>query len=97
MEVECHKLDSTLVLQGSTDSGPSYDKYAEALHKQTELKDKQHTLKSGVQLMEQLLTHILTTGGVSSATNPLFLQLVSEIQRVNGEIQQIVSEAGRSN
>jgi molecular chaperone GrpE (heat shock protein) len=91
MEVECNKLDITLVMQGSTDSGPSYDKYTATLHQQTELKDKQHTLKNGVQLLEQLLTHILTTGGVSSVTNPLYQQLVAEIQKVKGKIQHMVS------
>ncbi len=74
-----------------SDSGPSYEKYASALHQQTKLKDDEKNHKSGVQLLEQLLTYTLTTGGVSSATNPLLLQLVSGIQNAKERLQEIVS------
>lgn len=83
-------LDLTMHIQGSN-SGPSYDKYAAALHRQTELKDEQLTLQNTLKLLEQLLTHFLVSGGVLSTTTPLFLDLVKEIQETNNRLQSIVS------
>ena len=90
LEVECHKLDVSEQMGGSVSSGPSYDKYVAALHQQTQLKDEQHSLRGGLQLLEQLLTHMLTTGGVSSTTDPLLLLSISEIQKAEERLQQIV-------
>ena len=87
LEVECHKLDVSEQMGDSVSSVPSYDKYVEALHKQTQLKDN---LRGGLQVLEQLLTHMLTTGGVSSATDPLLLLSISEIQKAEERLQQIV-------
>lgn len=97
LEVDCHKLDLTMHMQGSgsgLNCGPSYERYTSALHSLTKAKDEQLTLRGGLQLLEQLFTHLLTTGGVSSASNPLFLELVSEITKTKEKLQQIVSSKG---
>lgn len=94
LETECHKLDLAMHVQGS-DSGPSYDKYAAVLEQQTELKDEQHSLKDGLKLQEQLLTHFLTSArpsaGVLTTTNPHLLNLFTEIQNTKGKIKNLVS------
>lgn len=92
LEVECHKLDLAMqIQQNGAEFGPSYDKYAAALHQLTQLKDEQHSLKNGLQVLEQLLTYSLSTGGASSVSSPLFQQLVSEIQKTKGKLAEIVS------
>lgn len=90
LEADCHKLDMTMRIQGGS-GGPSFDRYSSALEEQTELKDKQKSLKDGLLLLQQLLTHTLSTAGVSSATNPLILEIVSEIQKTQRKLQDIVS------
>lgn len=76
-------------IQGGS-GGPSFDKYSSALDRQTELKDEQKTQKDGLLVLQQLLTHIVTTAGVSSATNSFFLQIVSEIQKTQAKLKSIV-------
>ena len=89
LEVECNKLDKTMELS-SCESGPSYEKYALALHSLTIAKDEQLALRNGLQVLEQLFTHLLTVGGVSSATNPLLVQLMTEITNIKAKLQEKV-------
>ena len=72
LESACHELDMTAQIQGTEDFGPSYRRYSAALQKLTELKDEQLSLKSGLQLLKQLLTRRLVTG-VLIASNPVLL------------------------
>lgn len=78
-----------MLIQGS-DNGPSYDKHTSALQQQTDLKDEQHSLKNSLQTLEQLLTYFLTSSGVLSSTNTLFLDLITEIQKAKSRLQTIV-------
>lgn len=87
LENDCHQLDLSMQVQG-VDSGPSYGKYASALEEQTKFKDEQHTQRSGLQVLEQLLTHVLT---VLSATSPIISELVTEIQQTKQRLQRYVS------
>lgn len=88
LESECHQLDLTMRLQGC-DSGPSYERYFSALNDLTPLKDEQLVLKNGLQLLEQLFTHSVTTSAMSP-TNPVFLELAAEIKKTKERLQQIV-------
>lgn len=90
LEEDCHKLDQCMRIQGG-DKGPSYEKYSSAMDNTRALKDEQQTLKDALQLLEQLLTHSLVTGCASSVSNPLILELVSEIQKRKGRMKDIVS------
>jgi len=94
LENECHKLDLANHIQGS-DSGPSYEKYSAILQQQTHRKDEQHSLKGDLKLLEQTLTHYLTSAGplsgVLATTNPLLLDTVKEIQETKNRIQALVS------
>lgn len=74
-------------MQGS-DNGPSYAKYSSALHDLAKLKE-QHIHKNGLQLLEQLLIHAVSTV-VESEADPFYRDLVSEIQRTKSKLQQIV-------
>ena len=69
------------------EAGPSYVKYASALHSLTQAKDEQLALNNGLQV---LFTHLLTVGGVSSATNPLLVQSITEITNTKGKLQKKV-------
>lgn len=93
VENDCHRLDLANHIQGSG-TGPSYDKYAAALGRQTELKDERKSIRGDLRLLEQLLTHHLTSAGVSTGviatTNPRLLDLVTEIQTAKGQLQNIV-------
>ena len=60
LEVDCHKLDEVMLTQGC-ESGPSYERYFLALHKQTKLKDEEQSLKNTLLVLQQLLTHMLLT------------------------------------
>lgn len=79
-----------MMIQGGS-GGPSFDRYSSALDRQTELKDEQKSQKDGLLVLQQLLTHTVTTAGVSTATNPFLLQLVSEIQKTQAKLKSIVS------
>lgn len=90
LEADCHKLDVSMRIQGGS-GGPSFDKYSAALDHQAELKDELKSQKDGLLVLQRLLTHTITTAGVSSATNPFLLQIVSEIQRTQAKLKSIVS------
>ena len=77
-------------MQGTEDCGPSYQRYSAALQQLTELKDQQLGLSTGLQQLEQLLTHGLVTG-VFTASNPVLLQAVRDIQSTRARLQQLVS------
>ena len=77
-------------IQGAS-GGPSYDKCSATLEEQTKLKDQEKSLKDGLLVLQQLLAYTVTTAGVSSATNPLLLGIVTEIQETQAKIQNTVS------
>lgn len=91
LENDCHLLDMTMRTQGVTvtESGPSYEKYAQALDQQTHLKDEQLSLNNDLRVLEQQVTVVLTSAGISP-TSPLFLGVAAEIQRIKARLQQIV-------
>jgi len=92
-EVECHKLDQTMAIQtNNTQFGPSYKRYADALHRELQLKDEQHSMKNALQVLEQLFTYSLSTGGAASASSPAFQQLVVEIVKTKQRLAQLVSQ-----
>ena len=81
----------TMELSGG-ESGPSYEKYASALHNLTKAKDEHLILQNSLQVLEQLFTHLLTVGGVSSATNPLLIDLMTEITKTKAKLQEKVTK-----
>lgn len=93
LENDCHRLDLAEHIEGSS-SGPSYEKYAAVLQQQTELKDEGHSLRDDLRLLEQMLTHTLTSAGplsgVLATTDPLLIDTVREIQETKGRLQNIV-------
>lgn len=93
LEVECNKLDLTMLMQGSgAEFGPSYHKYAAAFNKQTELKDEQLAQKNALKVLVQLFTFCVSSGGVTTATSQPFLQLVAEINKIKDRLEEIVSK-----
>ena len=90
LENACHELELTAHMQGTEDFGPSYRRYSAALQQLTELKDEQLGLTNGLQQLEQLLTHGLVTG-VFTASHPILLQALRDIQSSKTWLQQLVS------
>lgn len=89
LEADCHMLDMTMSIQGGS-GGPSFDRYSSALQDKMKLQDEQKELKASLLVLQQLLTYTLTTGGMTSTTNPLLLEVVSEIQKTKAKLQHIV-------
>ena len=77
LEDDCHHLDLSVSLQGSN-SGPSYERYSSALRQLSDLKNECHNLQSGLELLEQILTFVLTTS-VDVPSNPLFVSLAEDV------------------
>ena len=77
LENACHELDLTAHMQGTEDCGPSYQIYSAVLQWLNELKDEQLGLSTGLQQLEQLLTHGLVTG-VFTASSCLLLQALRD-------------------
>lgn len=98
LEEDCHKLDLAKHIEGNG-RGPSYEKYAAILQQQTQLKDEQHSLRGDLKVLEQRLTHTLTSAGqlsgVLATTNPVLLDTVREIQETKSRVQSIVSTRTR--
>ena len=69
--------------------GPSFHKYSSALKSITILKDERLSTMNGLQVLEQLLTYILTTS-VTTPSNPVLMQVVTEIRQSKERLQQIV-------
>ena len=90
LEDECHRLDLSVSLQGSN-SGPSYERHATALHQQTELKTELHTLKNGLEILEQILTFTLATAA-NAESNPLFMNLAASVAEKKERKKNIVRE-----
>ena len=89
LENACHELDLTAHMQGTEDCGPSFQRFATALDRLTELKDERLALKDTKEQLEQLLTHGLATG-VLTASTPLLLQALQDLQATNSRLQQLV-------
>lgn len=75
-------------MQGTEERGPNFRRYSAALQKLTELKDEQLELTTGLQQLEQLVTHGLVTG-VLTALNPVFLQALRDIQGTKTWLQLV--------
>ena len=74
----CHQLDLSASLQGAN-CGPSYERvYMQNLliSKQRKLKDEVHMLKSGLVVLEQILTFTAATSA-NAPSNPLFTNLAN--------------------
>ena len=76
-------------MQGTEDCGPSYQRFATALERLTELKDEELALKDTKQQLEQLLTHGLAIGVLTTST-PLLLQALQDLQATKTRLQQLV-------
>ena len=90
LEDACHHLDLKAHMEGIEDSGPSYKRYATALQQLTERKDEQLGLRNALKQLEQVVTHSLATG-VLTASHPLLLQALKDIQGTKTRLDQLVS------
>ena len=91
LENACHDLDLRAHMQGTEDHGPSYQRYADALQQLTQHKDEELSLRNGLQMLQQLLTHGLVSGAFT-ASHPTFADAVASIQSTQTRIQQLVSK-----